>query len=464
MRLFTHCLLLISVFAYSNAFIGAYQPIPVEDINGDPGKPLFLTPIIKSGQIEQAQQLAAVNHTHFKGVDSYSGYLTVDEKTESHLFFWYFPAQTNADKAPVLLWLQGGPGATSMFGLFGEHGPFEPKSKHGLKLRKYSWNLNHNMIYIDNPVGTGYSLTKNGYAKNETKVGADLYEALLQFFQMFPKLQQNEFFVSGESYAGKYVPAISYTIHKNNPSAAQKINFAGMAIGNGLSDPEHQFKYGEYLYQLGIIDGAGRKLFQDAEAQAVSFIQKKEWLSAFQVFNRMLDADLNQTSIFTNMTGFTNYYNFLVANDTNPKMAYMGKFIQNVETRKAIHVGDSPFNGLGQDVEINLVEDIMQSVAPWVIELLSHYPVLIYNGQLDIIVAYPLTVNYLNNLKFSAADEYKTAKRYVWRVDGEVAGFAKHAGNLTEVLVRNAGHMVPTDQPKWAFDLITRFTHRKSFV
>lgn len=142
----------------------------------------------------------------------------------------------------------------------------------------------------------------------------------------------------------------------------------------------------------------------------------------------------------------------------------MGKFIQNVETRKAIHVGDSPFNGLGQDVEINLVEDIMQSVAPWVIELLSHYPVLIYNGQLDIIVAYPLTVNYLNNLKFSAADEYKTAKRYVWRVDGEVAGFAKHAGNLTEVLVRNAGHMVPTDQPKWAFDLITRFTHRKSFV
>lgn len=69
------------------------------------------------------------------------------------MFFWYFPAQANSETAPVVLWLQGGPGASSLIGLFGENGPFSVKTKHGLKLRKYSWTVNHNVIYIDNPVG-----------------------------------------------------------------------------------------------------------------------------------------------------------------------------------------------------------------------------------------------------------------------------------------------------------------------
>lgn len=105
----------------------------------------------------------------------------------------------------------------------------------------------------------------------------------------------------------------------------------------------------------------------------------------------------------------------------------------------------------------------MQSVAPWISTLLSHYRVLTYNGQLDIIVAYPLTENYLQNLQFSGADQYKRAERFQWRVGTDLAGYVKQAGNLTEVLVRNAGHMVPTDQPKWAWDLMSRFTRNKPF-
>ena len=48
-------------------------------------------------------------------------------------------------------------------------------------------------------------------------------------------------------------------------------------------------------------------------------------------------------------------------------------------------------------------------------------------------------------------------------VAGELAGYAKQVGNLTVALVRNAGHMVPHDQPLWAFDLINRFTSGKKF-
>lgn len=451
---------------HAYCFINVYPKIKVLKVKDDPGEPLYLTPLIEAGKIKEAQTKAQVKFSGFKNIKSYSGYLTVNKKYNSNLFFWFFPSETNSATAPVVLWLQGGPGATSLIGLFTENGPYVIKRKHGLKLREYTWMKNHNVIYIDNPVGTGYSFTQkdDGYAQNEVAVGQDLYNALLQFFQLFPDLQKNDFFVTGESYAGKYVPAISYTIYKNNPGAKQKINLQGLAIGNGLSDPEHQLKYGDYLYQLGIIDSNARDQFHSYEAQGVQYIQQKDWAKAFTLFDTLLNGDLNNhTSYFKNVTGFTNYFNYLVSNDTSESMEYMGDYIQRSDIRAAIHVGNNTFNGEDQTVEIHLMKDVMQSVAPWISELLSNYRVLIYNGQLDIIVAYPLTINYLQNLKFSAADEYKNAPRHQWYVGGELAGYSKTAGNLTEVLVRNAGHMVPGDQPKWALDLITRFTHNKSY-
>lgn len=449
----------------SLCFFNVYGKIKQEPVTGDPGAPLILTPLIEQGKIQEAVKASEVNFNGFKNVKSYAGYLTVNKNYNSNMFFWYFPSATNPETSPVLLWLQGGPGATSLIGLFAENGPFKVKSKHGLQLRKYAWTTNHNVIYIDNPVGTGYSFTsEGGYAKNETAVGQDLYNALVQFFQLFPDLQKNEFYVSGESYGGKYVPAVGYAIYKNNPSAKVKINLQGLTIGNGLSDPENQLKYGDYLYQIGLIDSNAQTLVKNYEQQGVKYIQNKQWLEAFKLFDNLLNGDLNNhTSLFKNITGFDNYFNYLVSNDTNTELIYMGSYIQRTDVRAALHVGNTSFSGENPEVEINLAEDVMQSVAPWVSELLSNYRVLIYNGQLDIIVAYPLTVNYLKNLQFSGADVYKTAPRYQWWVNGELAGYVKHAGNLTEVLVRNAGHMVPGDQPQWALDLITRFTYRKSY-
>lgn len=465
MNLFHGTILILTCISYSSCFTNVYKNIQQEVINGDPGQPLILTPYIKQGKIKEARAAAEVKFNGLESIKSYAAYLTVNQEYNSNMYFWFFPSQTNYKNAPVLLWLQGGPGATSLIGLFTENGPFEITRNENIIPRKYSWSQTHSVIYIDNPVGTGYSFTNvGGYAQNETKVGADLYNALLQFFQLFPELQKNDFFVAGESYGGKYVPAVSYTIHKNNPTAKQRINLKGLSIGNGLSDPVNQLKYGEYLYQIGLIDTNVKSLVQSYEAKGIQYIKNKEWIKAFKLFDELLNGDLNnRSSLFKNITGFDNYYNYLVSDDTSGSMDYMGKFIQRTDIRQAIHVGNATFNGVNQIVEINLMADVMQSVAPLVSELLNHYRVLIYNGQLDIIVAYPLTVNYLKNLQFSAADVYKTAQRYQWHVGQDLAGYVKHAGNLTEVLVRNAGHMVPTDQPLWALDLITRFTRSKRF-
>ena len=155
-------------------------------------------------------------------VDSYSGFITVNQTTNSNLFFWFFPAENGNKSAPLILWLQGGPGSSSMFGLLKENGPFiADVDKNGhpfVRSNPFSWSAEHNVLYIDNPVGTGFSFaqTADAYHSRLEDSTEDLYRFLQQFYQMFPELRQNQFFPFGESYAGKYVPSLAYKIHQEN--------------------------------------------------------------------------------------------------------------------------------------------------------------------------------------------------------------------------------------------------------
>ncbi|KAJ8977292.1 hypothetical protein NQ317_007431 [Molorchus minor] len=247
---------------------GNFQQEPVKSNPDD--DPLILTPLIDQNKIEEAKQAARVNPDMFLGVESYSGFFTVNKEYNFHksnMFFWFFPSENNYGNDPVILWLQGALNerSSSLFGLFMENGPFSVNSDHQLVPREYSWTKNHSVLYIDNPVGAGYSFTNDLYAKNQTEVGKDLYNALQQFFKLFSELRENDFFIIGESYAGKYIPAIGYTILKENLKAENKINLQGLAIGNGFSDPIHQIDYSDYLYQLGILDRNVRKSLKENE-------------------------------------------------------------------------------------------------------------------------------------------------------------------------------------------------------
>lgn len=442
-------------------FSGYYgRPLPT-NISGPP---LFLTNLLEGGHIEEAKNLSLVKPLA-GDVKSYSGYFTVDKAYNSNIFFWFFPSETWPQKAPILVWLQGGPGASSMFGLFSEHGPYVITENLNVTLRKFSWTKAISVLYIDNPVGTGYSFTdsEQGYAKNEDDVARNLYETIRQFFVMFPELLKNDFYVAGESYGGKYGPALAYKIHEANKNASIKINLKGVSIGNGFCDPVNMLNYGDYLIEIGLIDVNGQKIFHQKRDEAVSLIKQEKWVEAFERFDILLNNDLtNGTSVFTNLTGYTNYYNYLKTKDAG--FDYVSDFIQQDFVRDAIHVGNSTFHVIAALVEQYLKGDVMKSVAHRIEVLLENYKVLVYNGQLDIIVAYPLTLEFLKQLKWSGAEEYKTATRDVWRIKDRIAGYSKTVRNLNEVLVRNAGHMVPSDQPLFAFDLINRFVFGKAFA
>ncbi|OQV23079.1 putative serine carboxypeptidase CPVL [Hypsibius exemplaris] len=433
---------------------------PVDDL-------LILTPLIKAGQIQEAQQKAQV---HLPGTDvlSYSGYFTVNASDNSNTFFWFFPAEVAIpEDAPVVVWLQGGPGATSMFGLFDEHGPFSVTDDLRLKSRDFRWTLLANVIYIDNPVGTGFSFTAtdDGYARNEDQVGANLYEALLQFYQLFPQYQDGDLYLTGESYAGKYVPALGYTIHVNNPNATQKLPFKGVAIGNGFVDPENMLGFGDMLFQVGLADTVERDYLKAQTILIQKAIQEKRWRDAFTIEDALMDGDMfKYPTYFYNITGSRYYYNYLQSAEP-PGFGNYLNYLNQCFVRNAIHVGNQVFDG-GNKVEKYLLEDIFQTAKQYLIPLLENYRVLIYNGQLDLICGLPLTENYLNLLQWNGGDNYRNAEKVVWKVeqgDVEPAGFVRHSDNFYQVAVRGGGHMIPYDQPRFTFDLFYRFLNNGTF-
>lgn len=187
----------------------------------------------------------------------------------------------------MLIWLQGGPGGSSLFGFFIEHGPYYINDQLEAKPRQTSWSLPYNVLYIDQPVGTGFSFTKNdmGYATNQDMVANDLYEAIKQFYTMFPDLLKQDLYITGESYAGKYVPAISHRIHTMNSDDKNqmKMPLKGLAIGDGLCDPKRQLDYGDFLYQVGLLDESDKRLVEQKTELAKISLDLEQWSQATDV-------------------------------------------------------------------------------------------------------------------------------------------------------------------------------------
>ncbi|KAK3909497.1 Venom serine carboxypeptidase [Frankliniella fusca] len=434
----------------------------------DVGPPAFLTPLLEAQQIGEAQNASRNDPPLLADVESYSGFLTVDKTRGANLFFWFFPADKGMVDAPVVLWLQGGPGTSSLFGLFMENGPVRLKRSRRLKRRRHSWTRAASVLYVDSPAGTGYSFASSprGLAASSEQAGRDLLAALRQFYQLFPQLRGNELFIAGEAYAGKYVPALGMAIHAANAEAgggADKINLSGLAVGNPQVEPESMLEYGDYLYQLGLVDEAGRRQLDERRDVLRDLLQQRRWADAWREWDALVgvgprDCGGVNTTLFLELTGLRHRSNYVRAGDQ--LLTSYRQFVQTPQLRHLLHVGNLTFHNCSAVAE-QLRADEMQSARPWYEALLEHYDVLLYNGQLDVAQPYPLMVNFIKRMQWSAADAYKKAERKIWTVDGEVAGYAKSAGRLTEVLVRASGSMVPLDQPKWALDLITKFVTHK---
>ncbi|KAJ6633431.1 Vitellogenic carboxypeptidase [Pseudolycoriella hygida] len=447
------------------------------DRSAGSGERLILTELIESGEDYLARKRARVDEKYFLDVVSYSGYFTVDDEHQSNLFFWFFPAEgtehlyqedvqedgdddynedvrfhqadndESDDNRPVVLWLQGGPGSSSLFGLFTENGPFFINDDR-ISIRKnpYSWHTKYNLIFIDNPVGTGFSFTDpNGYCENITQVAKHLYSGLGQFFQLFPTLALNPFYITGESFAGKYIPAIGYEIYERNKIEDFQINLQGLALGNALSDPYNMLNYGDFAYQTGLVDEIGWRSMKIFEHLAKLYINEP-------IGKIYWDAQLGA---FIEASNYSNVYNIL-----EPQALVFDsfvKFMNQPHIRRAVHVGNQEF-AHPHIVYFNLLTDFMTTAIHWTEKLLNEgLRIMYYSGNMDLIVAYPLSEEAYHRMKWDGADVYRTAKRNAFYVNDTLKGYVKKANNFYDVVILNAGHMVPTDAPAAALALLDGF-------
>ena len=140
----------------------------------------------------------------------YSGYLTVSETKALH--YVYVESLSNVTGDPVLIWLNGGPGCSSLLGAFSENGPFIfDDGENVIKPNPFSWNERANMLYIESPAHIGFSIGgPNDWTYNDNSQSIDLFAALQDFYVKFPERLSNPLWISGESYAGIYGPFLAF--------------------------------------------------------------------------------------------------------------------------------------------------------------------------------------------------------------------------------------------------------------
>lgn len=187
------------------------------------------------------------------GVNQYSGYLSVGKNMS--MWFWFFEARHAPEEAPVAIWLNGGPGCSSMIGLFQENGPCHfVNNETTPRLNPHSWNEYANMLYIDQPIGTGFST--GTIDVNSTVAAAPYVWTFMQaFFANFPQYVSREFGLFTESYGGHYGPEFAaYFVDQNDKIdegclEGEKIDMVALGVNNGWIDPKPQFKaYATYAY------------------------------------------------------------------------------------------------------------------------------------------------------------------------------------------------------------------------
>ncbi|CAG7824705.1 unnamed protein product [Allacma fusca] len=429
---------------------------------------LILTPFIKSGDLDKARSTAEDSFDASKlkttnPVKSYSGYFTVDEKFNSNLFFWFFPAQENPEKAPVILYVNESPGTSCMAGVFLDNGPFSVNENNELVDRNSTWTKTNSMLYIDAPVGSGFSYSSNeeGYAKNTDDEAQEVYEALVQFFTVFKEFQPNDFYMAGIAYAGAFIPSIGYKIDKANADAPVKINLKGFLVDSPLLDISKQtaFVSGHY-FALGLIDDEQRQELARIETDFSEAVARGDYLTALSVVSALyspLDSYLGR------YTGFRDLANALTT--SRPvEFDNFEKFIDTKEVHNYLHVGLHQFIQNNFKTFSFFIKDFLTQHIDHLQELLDkNYKVLFMTSQFNIAVAPQGVMSIVNSLKWKGADDYAKAPRKIWKFKDDVAGYVKQSGNFIFVLMRNAGSHSFHDQPEWSVDLVQRFTQGKGF-
>ncbi|QPH05301.1 hypothetical protein C2857_003012 [Epichloe festucae Fl1] len=334
-------------------------------------------------------------------VKQYSGYLD-DNSRDKHLFYWFFESRNDPKNDPVLLWLSGGPGCSSMIGLF---------------------------------MGSSDVFTTAAAAK-------DVYALMTLFFEQFPEYSKQELHISGDSYAGHYIPIFAAEIlsHKN-----RNINLQSVLIGNGLTNPYIQYAAYEPM-------GCGRgglpaACYHDDENECFTARETCERLMVISAQN----AGLNVYDIRKKCDGGRHRYK---------ELNWIESWLNKPEVMQALGVEVERFEICNDRITDAFMEagDWFLPIEKYVPGLLVEIPVLIYAGDCDYVCNWLGNQAWTNALEWEGQDAFNSANvTELNAASGKSYGTIKHANGFAFLRVLQAGHLVPYDQPEGSLDFVNRW-------
>lgn len=385
-----------------------------------------------------------------------------------------------------------------MLGWLQEHGPYQmPSGSDDMTFyeNKYSWNLEANVLYLEQPAGVGYSYCE-GLADcsfDDVIAGEDNLAAILGFFEKYPEYQSNELYISGESYGGIYVPYMAWNVVKHNEANAEndevfKPNLQGFAVGNGVTNWKYDTTaaYVEMAYWHSLIDTELHDKIVAANCDfAGPYFQNTTdecfaYLDEFSTYT----ADINVYDIYGTCwglgptpqlyTGHQDYKRFVSQNDYTPWLQHPVGHTQDgqqllkelppctwgsglldwmnlSETRQALHI---PSNIQAWD----LCQSadwwhyvILQKGSQWIYEeLQGKIRMLHFSGDTDGAVPTLGTQNWIATLGWDTVQDWTP-----YFVDAQVAGYTEvYEGGFTFGTVHGAGHMAPQFKPPQTYHLV----------
>lgn len=405
------------------------------------------------------------------------GYVTV--RPQAHMFWWLYhtTSSTGYSKAPLILWLQGGPGGSGTgFGNFGEIGPLDVS----LQPRNTTWLSVASLLFIDNPVGAGFSYveTDDAFTTDVHMIAKDLLTTFSAFLLANKELQAVPFYIFSESYGGKMTAAFSQVLWEAVKSKKVACNFHGFAMGDSWISPvDSTYSWGPYLYVNSLVDRTQLFQLNDTAKKVADLAASGKWKESTSEWSALED-------LVEKSTAGVNFYNIQQWGGDGPsKVAssdgstlwertyqrHVGVYqapdlaaLMNGPIRKKLKVIPDSVQWGAQSEKVfeYQAEDFMKPVVDIVDTLIMNtsLSVVVYSGQLDLIVDTLGTEAWVYRL--SNTDRFRAAEKEPIKIDGIPQAFVKRADNFQFFWILAAGHMVPADNGPAGLEMVKRIIHQ----
>ncbi|XP_058223275.1 serine carboxypeptidase-like 7 [Rhododendron vialii] len=341
-----------------------------------------------------------------------TGYVGVDESENVQLFYYFVKSESNPQEDPLVLWLNGGPGCSSITGFMYEIGPlnFKAMQKYGslpeLVLNPNSWSKVASIIFLDLPVGAGFSYARTSLATHSSDLQAceHAYQFLSEWLMNHPEFLSNPFYVGGDSYAGITVPAIVQLISNGNHVCWHPISQRKLKELLGHTPPQ-------------VVAGALAGI-------VVAFILYCLYIAVAGAVGERKESKGQRS-------------------DNNGKRL-SHSWLNNDGVREALHIRKG---SIGEWTRCNLglpyTPNIAESFVYHVNLSTKGYRSLIYSGDHDLIVPFLGTQAWIRSLNYSIVNDWRS-----WVVEGQVAGYTRtYANRMTFATVKGGGHTAPEYKP-----------------